>query len=92
MKINDQYSSTAVWPTEPTSTVSITFNNLSDEEAKAITKWRDYWLVLWDLDRKLRDKTKYGDQYVEDLTPYEDIRETLWSIMEMHGVSLDDLS
>jgi hypothetical protein len=78
--------------TESVPLVDITFRNLDDQDAKAIVKWRDYYLVLWDLDQELRNIIKYGGSNIKDVTPYEDMRESLYNAMDNYGVSLDDLS
>jgi len=78
--------------TESVPLVDITFRNLDDQDAKAIVKWRDYYLVLWDLDQELRNIIKHGGASIKDRTPYESMRESLWDTMDNYGVSLDDLS
>ena len=78
--------------TESVPLVDITFRNLDDQDAQAIVKWRDYYLVLWDLDQELRNIIKYGGSNIKDVTPYEDMRESLYNAMDNYGVSLDDLS
>lgn len=78
---------------DPISTVSITFNNLTDDEAKTITRWREYQLVLWNLDEELRQQIKYNNNISDaERQGYEYARDSLGSLMEEYGVSLDDFS
>jgi len=81
------------WAEMPESTIDITFRNLDEEDASAITNWRNYWLSLWELDQWLRQKVKY-DLNIDDLEveAYDRVRKTIRNIMDEHGCSLDDLS
>jgi hypothetical protein len=78
--------------TESVPSVDITFRNLDDQDAKAIIKWRDYFLVLWEFDQELRNIIKHGGANIKDMTPYESMRESLWEAMGDYGVSFDDLN
>ncbi|MBT6470560.1 MAG: hypothetical protein HOK52_04800 [Candidatus Marinimicrobia bacterium] len=77
---------------EKTKTVSITFDNLTEQEAKAVVSWNDYWSSLWELDQWLRNECKHNDELTGDgYDAYDAVRDKIRSIMEDNNCSLEDL-
>mgnify|MGYP006426580739 FL=1 len=77
---------------EPNMTMTITINDVSEEEGRAIVSWRSYWLSLWELDQKLRSISKYDDTISNDTAEaYDHCRELIRSVMGNNNCSLEDL-
>jgi len=72
--------------------IDIVFKNLTDEEAKAIPKWKNFFFVIWDMDQYLRAQLKYAKLTDEEDEVLDKAREKLWEIMNEHGVSMEDLT
>ena len=71
------------------STVTFTFDMPEDrEEFSHAYHGLDWALVCWDLHTKLRNLLKYGDHKHDDAT-LEYLQDTLFEIMDDHGVDLD---
>ncbi len=52
----------------------------------------DYALVCWDMDQKLRDWLKYGNEFISVDDALEACREQLREIMHDHNVNLNMIS
>lgn len=67
--------------------------NLDDsfekEAFKRASSATDAYLVLWDIQEYLRNKSKYGEA---DWMPISEIQERIGEFLEKYNVDLDDLS
>ena len=61
------------------------------QEALRMLKSIDMCGVLWDLQMILRDKLKHGHTYETADAALEDVQQQLYSIMDDHGINLDEL-
>lgn len=91
---NENYMSMWNTTSEPVSSVSLTFDGLDEQEARALTSWRNYYISLWELDQWLRSQVKYNDEKLSGdiLDAYDTVRDKIRSIMEDNHCSLEDLS
>jgi|APSaa5957512493_1039668.scaffolds.fasta_scaffold277054_1 hypothetical protein len=79
-------------PVEYAETVDVTYRNMSERDAAAMTRWRQYFFVLWDLDQWLRSQAKYNEDLSEESAEvHNKVREQLRELMDDHRISLDDL-
>lgn len=77
---------------EKQSSVSVTFNNLTNEEAKAVNSYKEYFFSLWDLDQWLRNELKHKELPENVDVAYDTIRDKIREIMDEYNCSLDDLT
>ena len=79
-------------PSDTLGDVSITFNNLTIEESKAISSYKGYFFSLYDLDQWLRNEVKYNDELPENVNnAYDIVRDKIRETMNEYNCSLDDL-
>jgi len=70
-------------------TVDVTFRNLTEKDARAVSSYKSYFFALWDMDQYLRTQLKYNNNLTDDAL--DEAREKLSEIMEEYGISFEDL-
>ena len=69
-------------------------DNFDDREAhKRCVKSLDLCLLLWDLDKELRSRTKHAPDTAteEEVRVADEIRTTLFQLKEKYNIDLDEL-
>lgn len=66
-------------------------DNIDDRVShQRILKTDDIYLMLWDIQREIRQKTKYGNLPEEQYKVWEEIGELFYKLLNQYKIDLDE--